>query len=47
VKAVAARPGPHGGGRNGGEKQGSPLVVGVCVCEPCPSGTAGRPWPSG
>ena len=47
AQSAAARPGPRGGGRNGSEVQESPLVVGVCVCELCPSGTAGRPWPSG
>jgi hypothetical protein len=46
VKAAAARPGPRGGGRNGGEVQESLSVVGVCVCELCLAGTAGRPWPA-
>ncbi len=33
-------------GRNGGEVPVSLLAVGVRVCETCPAGSAGKPWPS-
>jgi hypothetical protein len=45
VRVAAARPGRRGCGRNGGGVPVSLLVVGGRVCELCPAGSTGRPWP--